>query len=61
MNDNEIHQFREATQVAHRKMAGVMSPSFRCTKCKQYRPAAGRKQAVRGAPKFGYVCAGCAQ
>ena len=36
-------------------MAGVMSPTFRCAKCRNYRQTSGRKKIGAG-----YQCAKCA-
>lgn len=60
MIDQRISKFRDVTRESHKKMAGVTVPSFVCVRCKQSRRVPGRKQAVRGAPKYGYVCARCA-
>lgn len=60
MIGGKLEKFRDVTRDSHSKMAGVTVPSFVCVRCKQSRRVPGRKQVVRGAPKFGYVCAGCA-
>ena len=52
--------FRQDTK-RHDSMAGCTKPSFLCVSCKEQRLITGRKQAVKGSPKFGYVCAGCAK
>lgn len=52
--------FRERTNGAHKKMSGIMLPSFLCAKCKQPKAAKGRKQVVRGTGRYGYYCADCA-
>lgn len=42
-------------------MAGVTAPSFVCRSCGKRSKPAGRKQAVKGTSKFGYICAECAK
>lgn len=54
----EIEQYRDGT-LRQAKVAGVMSPSFRCRRCGQFQRACGRKQVVRGSPRYGYHCAHC--
>ena len=50
---------RRATEY-QASMAGVMSASFRCATCKQYKRVAGRKRISKHA-KDGYMCADCAK
>jgi hypothetical protein len=57
MDDREVLNFRESTKA--QRMAGVMSPSFLCRRCRQPRARAGRKELVKGCPKAGYICAKC--
>lgn len=53
------NQYRDRTErLASTK--GVMAPSFCCKRCGLPKLTTGRKQLVKGAPKFGYVCAECA-
>lgn len=49
-----------ATTERHAVFAGVTSPSFICQRCGQHRTTNGRKRAVKGTTKFGYVCRECA-
>ena len=56
---SSIAAFRAATENQS-ALAGVMNPSFRCPACKQTRLMAGRKQRVKGSPKFGFICGECA-
>ena len=58
---NNIHGYRNSTHVSHKKMAGAMSASFVCKRCRKNHRVTGRKQVVAGAPKFGYYCAQCAE
>jgi hypothetical protein len=46
MDDREVLNFRESTKA--QRMAGVMSPSFLCRRCRQPRARAGRKELVKG-------------
>ena len=52
-------RFRKNTPK-HASFAGVERPGFVCAKCKQARLVSGRKQAVKGTSKYGYVCRECA-
>lgn len=49
------HHYRARTQT-DKSVAGVTQPSFRCTRCGQYRRTKGRKRLGKG-----YVCAPCLQ
>lgn len=51
-------EFRKNTEK-HKVLAGVTGLSFLCKTCKQPRQTPGRKQAVRGDKRSGWVCAHC--
>ncbi len=53
-----INRYRRTT-AKHASCAGITAPAFVCVCCKQPRAVAGRRQAVKGTSRFGYVCAGC--
>lgn len=55
-----INEFRERTE-RNSTMTGVTFPTFMCKKCKTNRSTVGRKHAVKGYPKHGYICAECAK
>lgn len=55
----EMGMFRANTSEQG-AMAGVTSPSFQCKRCKRHKPAAGRKQLIKGSSRYGFVCAECA-
>lgn len=57
--DTGVTRFREATD-RQASMAGVTGPSFVCVRCKTKRATLGRRRAVKGTNRFGFVCAGCA-
>jgi hypothetical protein len=52
--------YRERT-TAQRAMAGIMSPAFRCVRCKKNAPTRGRQLRIKGHPAGGYLCATCHQ
>ena len=54
----DINAARRVTEKL-KPMAGVMSASFLCQKCGQRRKVEGRKQVIKGSPKFGYICREC--
>jgi hypothetical protein len=58
-NPVAINAYRDNTE-RQKSMAGVTVPSFLCKKCKKNKPAMGRKQAVKGTTKYGFLCAECA-
>lgn len=53
-----IERYREQT-AGHKKLAGVTAPSFLCKKCKQKRQPGGRRQAVTGDKRSGWLCREC--
>lgn len=55
-----INQYRDQTE-SHKKMLGVMMPTFVCQRCKQRKGTAGRRAVVKGSSKFGYLCGECAK
>ena len=52
----QMQEFRDQTN--NPKMAGVMSPSWRCKVCRKSKPLAGRKSLGY---KQGFQCADCAK
>jgi hypothetical protein len=57
-NPVSLNRYRADT-ARQSAMPGVTMPSFRCSCCKQTKAVAGRKQIIKGAPKYGYVCGDC--
>ena len=55
-----VNFFRVATE-RQKNMPGVTLPSFVCKCCRKPKAATGRKQVVKGAPRYGYMCAECAE
>jgi hypothetical protein len=58
-NDEQL--YREQTGRLTRNMGGVMSPSFKCARCKQTGPTKGRVMVVRNFPRAGWICKTCAE
>ena len=58
---NEAQRFKESTAERHGRMAGVMSPTFRCRACGAFKSTIGRQQCVPGDRKSGFYCAACAK
>lgn len=61
MIDSWQHTFRQRTEERCAEVPGIQFYRFVCQRCRQSRSVSGRKQAVKGSNKHGYICAECAK